>query len=172
MEFAVIGIEITGTDAVIRRLGDMPGKITTAAKSSLDAWATQLAGYIKSDKLSGDPLNRRRDRLSSSVHPMSNQSADSVSAGAGGGAGVPYAHIHEYGGVINHPGGTAFFMSALLGRAFFVSNASYIANARALPRTQPHTINMPERSYMRSAFREQAPDGIAQLRAAVREAIA
>ncbi len=167
----MISLQITGTDAVVRRLGDMPGKITTAAKSSLDAWAQQLAGYIKSDKLSGDPLNRRSGRLSSSVHPMSSQSADSVSGGAGGGAGVPYAHIHEYGGVINHPGGTAFFISKLLGgHAFFVSNASSLA--ASLPRTQPHSIPMPERSYMRSAFREQAPDGIAQLRAAVKEAIA
>lgn len=167
----MIGLQITGSQAVIGRLGEIPGKVTQAAKSSLDAWAMELAGYIKASKLSGNPLNRRSGRLSESVHSMSSQSSDTVSAGAGGGAGVPYARIHEFGGVINHPGGTAFFISQLLGgRAFFVSNASAIAES--LPRTQPHTINMPERSYMRSAFRERSQDGIAQLRAAVKEAIA
>lgn len=169
----MIGLQITGDQAFVTRLDELPGKVVSAAKSSLDAWATELAGYIKAEKLSGDPLNRRSGRLSSSVHPIQSQTADSVSAGAGGGAGVPYAHIQEYGGVINHPGGTAYFISQLLGgHAFFVSNSSYIANARALPRTQPHSINMPERSYMRSGFREKTPDGIAQLRAAVRGAIA
>lgn len=167
----MIGLQITGGQAVVGRLDALPGRVVSAARSSLDAWAMELAGYIKAQKLSGDPLHRRSGRLSSSVHAIQSQTADSVSAGAGGGAGVPYAHIHEYGGVINHPGGTAYFISQLLGgHAFFVSNAS--ALAASLPRTQPHDINMPERSYMRSAFREKAPDGISQLRAAVKESIA
>lgn len=166
----MIGLEITGAERVIRLLGDAPVKIEAAAKSSLDAWAAELAGYIKAEKLSGDPLHRRSGRLSASVHPVTSQSADLVSGGAGGGAGVPYAKIHEFGGTINHPGGTAYFVSSELGRAVFVSNASALADR--LPRTRPHAIPIPERSYMRSAFEERAPSGIEQLRAAVKAAIA
>jgi phage gpG-like protein len=167
---STVSLEVTGTREVISKLEELPARMQVSARSTLDAWAVQLAGYIKATKLSGDPLNRRSGRLSSSVHPVSETTADAVSAGAGGGAGVPYAHIHEYGGTIHHPGGTAFFISQLLGgRAFFVSNAS--ALAATLPRTQPHDIPMPERSYMRSGFRDQAPDGISQLRAAVKEGL-
>lgn len=168
---STVSLQISGIDGVITRLEQLPATVQVSAKSTLDAWAVQLAGYIKASKLSGDPLHRRSGRLSSSVHPVTQSSASTVSAGAGGGAGVPYARIQEYGGTIHHPGGTAFFISQLLGgRAFFVSNASSLA--ASLPRTQPHDINMPERSYMRSGFRDQAPNGIAQLRAAIKEAIA
>lgn len=166
----MIGLQVIGAERVITMLGEAPAKIEAAAKSSLDAWATELAGYIKASKLSGDPLHRRSGRLSASVHPMTSQAADTVSGGAGGGAGVPYAKIHEFGGTIDHPGGTAYFMSSELGHAVFVSNASALADR--LPRTRPHTIPMPERSYMRSAFEERAPSGIEQLRAAVKAAIA
>lgn len=165
----MIGIEITSTEAVLVRIGGASEKIRVAAKSSLDAWAIELAGYIKADKLSGNPLNRRSGRLSASIHATNDDTATSTSAGAAGGAGVPYAKIHEYGGTINHPGGTAYFMSALLGHAFFVSNAS--PSADWLPRTKPHEINMPERSYMRSVLEDRAPSGIEQLRAAVRMAV-
>lgn len=166
----MIGLQVIGAERVITMLGEAPARIEAAAKSSLDAWATELAGYIKASKLSGDPLHRRSGRLSASVHPMTSQGGDTVSGGAGGGAGVPYAKIHEFGGTINHPGGTAYFVSSELGRAVFVSNASAMADR--LPRTRPHSIPMPERSYMRSGFEERAPSGIEQLRAAVKAAIA
>lgn len=166
----MIGLQIIGSERVVTVLGEAPAKIEAAAKSSLDAWATELAGYIKASKLSGDPLHRRSGRLSASVHPVTAQTGTTVEGGAGGGAGVPYAKIHEFGGTINHPGGTAYFVSSELGRAVFVSNASAMADR--LPRTKPHSIPMPERSYMRSAFNERAPSGIEQLRAAVKAAIA
>lgn len=166
----MIGIQILNAERVITGLNLRVEKARAGAKSVLDAWAYELAGYIKASKLSGNPLNRRSGRLSSSVHPVDQSSGETISAGAGGGAGVPYAKIHEYGGTINHPGGTAYFVSALLGRTFFVSNAS--ALAASLPRTQPHTIDMPERSYMRSGLRDKAPSGIEALRTAVKEAIA
>lgn len=166
-----ISLKITGTERVVEGFQLRVGRVRAAAKSSLDAWAVELAGYIKSTKLSGSPLHRRSGRLSASVHPVMENSSDAVTGGAASGSGVPYAKIHEFGGVINHPGGTAFFVSQLLGgRAFFVSNASAIANS--LPRTKPHPIPIPERSYMRSSLREEAPRGIEMLRAAVKEAIA
>ena len=165
-----ISLQITGTERVIAGFQLRVERVRVAAKSSLDGWAVELAGYIKANKLSGDPLHRRSGRLSGSVHPFDDSTPDSVSAGAAGGAGVPYAKIHEYGGTIHHPGGTAFFISQLLGgRAFFVSNASAIA--ASLPRTKPHDITIPERSYMRSGLRDEAPRGIEMLRAAVKEAL-
>lgn len=165
-----ISLQITGTERVVSGMQLRVERVRAGAKSALDAWAEELASYIKANKLSGDPLHRRSGRLSASVHPVQESSADSVTGGAASGGNVPYARIHEYGGTIHHPGGTAFFISKDLGRAVFVSNAS--ALAASLPRTQPHDIPMPERSYMRSSLREEAPRGLEALRAAVREAIA
>jgi len=166
-----VSLQITGTERVISGLNLRVERVRAGAKSALDAWAEELAGYIVSRKLSGSPLHQRSGRLARSVHPFDQSTPDAVSAGAASGGNVPYAKIHEYGGTIHHPGGTAFFISQLLGgRAFFVSNAS--ALAASLPRTKPHDIPIPERSYMRSSLREEAPRGIEMLRAAVKEAIA
>lgn len=62
---------------------------------------------------------------------------------------APYARIHEFGGVINHPGGTPYFIGKD-GKAVFVSKSGYGAYHN-LPVTKPHEIVMPERPYMRPA---------------------
>jgi phage gpG-like protein len=161
----MIGLEITGTEAVLVKLGEMTGKVRVAAKSSLDMWATELAGYIKAEKLSGSPLNRRSGKLSSSVYPAkATETADTISAGARAGLDVPYAKIHEYGGLI--PAHTVVVKNAQA-LCFSVGGIKRFAKSVNIP-----DVQMPERSYMRSSLREQAPEGIAELRAAVREAIA
>jgi phage gpG-like protein len=161
----VIGLKITGTEAVLEKLGAVTGKVRVAAKSSLDMWALELAGYIKADKLSGQVLNRRSGNLSSSVHPnKATDSGSSISAGAAAGLDVPYAKIHEYGGLI-----PAHQVVAINAKALCFSVGGVIRFAKSV---QIPDVTMPERSYMRSSLREKAPDGIAELRAAVKEAIA
>lgn len=161
----MIGLQITGATEVIEKLGALPEKVRVTAKSSLDMWALELAGYIKADKLSGSPLNWRSGSLSNSVYPTKADAAGStISAGARAGLDVPYAKIHEYGGVIPAHVVVARNAKAL---AFTVGGITRFAKSVQIP-----AINMPERSYMRSALQDKAPDGIAELRAAVKEAIA
>ena len=65
------------------------------------------------------------------------------------GTNKEYAKIHEFGGVINHPGGTAYIM--IDGTKF-----QPVHNRNAKPwmkRTKPHAINMPARPFMRPALR-------------------
>lgn len=62
---------------------------------------------------------------------------------------APYAAIHEFGGTINHPGGTPYFIDEKTKLAKFVSKSS--PAAAGLPVTKPHVITMPERPYMRPA---------------------
>jgi phage gpG-like protein len=160
----MIGMQIIGSQRVITALGDAPVKVNAAVKSSLDAFATELAGYIKAEKLSGDPLHRRSGRLSASVHPVTEQTGTTMAGGAGGGAGVPYAQIHEFGGVIPAHEVVVRNAKAL---CFTVDGVRRFATRVQIP-----DVQMPERSYMRSAFDEQAPSGMEQLRAAVKAAIA
>jgi phage gpG-like protein len=63
------------------------------------------------------------------------------------GTNVEYARIQELGGTIQHPGGTAYLSFG--GRAVFVKNA----NAKPwMRRTQPHSITLPPRPYLRPAL--------------------
>ena len=48
----MIGIQLTGEAEVLAKLEAVTGKVRVAAKSSLDMWATELAGY---------PYSRARD---------------------------------------------------------------------------------------------------------------
>lgn len=59
------------------------------------------------------------------------------------GSKVPYAAIHEYGGVINHPGTKNGF-------------------GKGIP-IPPHTINMPARPYLAPALKAFEEDGLEPL---------
>ena len=65
------------------------------------------------------------------------------------GTTLPYARIHNDGGTINHPGGTAFFPRD--GKIVYVSNkvASNLATTgHKLPRTKAHPIRIPQRKFL------------------------
>lgn len=78
-----------------------------------------------------------------------------------------YGVLHEYGGTIKHPGGTAYFTKD--GKTRFVSNdsaAKYFAKTgRELPRTKAHSITMPARPYLRPGIKDfqNDPAGYAEL---------
>lgn len=52
--------------------------------------------------------------------------------------------VHEFGGTINHPGGTPYQIKKD-GTAQFVSKSK----GKDLPKTKPHTITIPARSFLR-----------------------
>ncbi len=162
----MIGLNIVGTEQVLEKLGTVTAKVRIAAKSSLDAWATELAGYIKAEKLSGQVLNRRSGKLSRSVYPYKPaDTGTAISGGARAGLDVPYAKLHEYGLQRNIVVSAHFRMQTMAWGKPMATPREVLVNQHS------SYINAPERSYMRSSLREQAPDGIAQLRAAVKEAI-
>lgn len=71
-----------------------------------------------------------------------------------------YGMLHENGGTIKHPGGTAYRMRK--GRPVFVSNekaqAYFTKTGRELPRTKPHSITIPARPYLRPGLRDFMKD--------------
>ena len=64
----------------------------------------------------------------------------------GGLPNIKIAATHEFGAKINHPGGTAYYTDG--GSIVFVANSNPIS--LNLPRTKPHLIEIPERSFIRS----------------------
>ena len=155
----MITIEVMGADALTARLAGMPGVVKASAKSALEAWSAQLAAYIKESKLSGDPVHRRTGALSRSIFPRSGETDTGVYGGAGGGAGIPYAHAIEFGS-------PAHDIVATNARAL-----SFMWHGKQTFAKRVHVPAQPARSFMRSAFEEKALDGLAALRAAVLEAI-
>ncbi len=77
---------------------------------------------------------------------------------------APYSAIHEFGGTINHPGGTPYFMRD--GLAVFVSKQGAGAHHH-LPVTKPHVITMPERPFMRPAIAKSKEPGRKMLQKAM-----
>lgn len=59
---------------------------------------------------------------------------------------IPYARIHEFGGTINHPGGTPYYIKD--GELRFVRKA----NGARFPKTKPHPIEIPARPYITPAM--------------------
>jgi phage gpG-like protein len=59
---------------------------------------------------------------------------------------APYAEIHNEGGTIKHPGGTAYFKKK--GETIWVSNRK--AAGKNYPRTKPHNIEIPQRQFIGS----------------------
>lgn len=159
----MLELRVTGAREVIERLALTTTKVRGAARTWLDGWATELAGYIRTDKLSGQVLHRRSGLLSGSVHPLVGDDPRGIIGGAGAGAGVPYARIHEFGGTIPAHEVVARNAKAL---AFTVDGVLRFAKRVQIP-----DVEMPERSYMRSSFDEKSPQGLEGLRAAVKEAL-
>lgn len=154
--------------AVQAWLTAMPEKVRQRLEQAVYTLAEKLRSHIIQDKLLGQVLNRRNGGLGQSIQQKVDSTSTSVVGTVYSAGDVKYAAIHEFGGVINHPGGTAFYVSQLLGgRAFWVSNASALADK--LPRTAAHQITMPERSYMRSSLADMKDDIIQKMTLAVNE---
>lgn len=109
--------------------------------ASLEAWAKRKND---SDPGRGILIGKQSGHLFKDIRVLS-RTDNSVTVGTT----LPYARIHNDGGTINHPGGTAFFKKD--GKLAFVSNrtASRLATAgHKLPRTRAHIIRIPQRKFL------------------------
>ena len=76
-----------------------------------------------------------------------------------------YARIHQYGGVIRHPGGTPYWMRPT-GMTFTfcplskgkLANGGYDKIASRVRLTKPHNIRMPKRLYIMEEYRTTGVD--------------
>ncbi len=154
--------EIDKNSEFLVRLPVMAGKIRTNVVRATYKLAVMLQAYVVENKLSGQVLNKITGHLQQSIQQRVQESPSEVTGEVYSAGDVKYAAIHEYGGTIHHPGGTAFFIGPT-GQPFFVSNKfaaggehmSFInGHSDNFPRTKPHLIRMPERSYLRTSLAE------------------
>lgn len=97
----------------------------------------------------GQPPGVRTNRLRGS---MTNARVSALRWAAG--TNVKYARIQEFGGTINHPGGTHYVMTNDGPRFITEQKALNLALSRGTPVkvTGPHTITLPARPFMRPAL--------------------
>ena len=95
----------------------------------------------------------RSGALVSTIRP-SLVTASEVRISAGG-PRVPYAQIHNEGGIINHPGGTPWTMikEGDVLQPVWVSKKRTQQTGRKYPVTKPHPIPMPKRQFMGDSAR-------------------
>jgi phage gpG-like protein len=156
----MIAVSVSGLDALGARLAVLPQ--TVAARLAREV--ERLGGILRDRverKLSGEVLQQRSGRLAGSI--AVEMAREGLAASASVSSDAPYAAIHEYGGVI--PAREILPVSA---RALAFP---WRGRQRFFKRVQLPAVTMPERSFMRSALDETAPEIRAALEAAAAEAM-
>lgn len=169
----MLGISVSGDQELVSRFKNLTPEIHAALLRKIHELTIKLEAHVKTVHLSGptgpDSLSVRSGNLRSGVFQEVTDNGSSITGMVAAPRDVPYAAIHEFGGVINSPGGTPYFIDSKSGQATFVSKESAMADR--LPVTAAHIIHMPERSYLRSSLREMRDEILAGLQDAVREVI-
>jgi phage gpG-like protein len=152
----VITAKVDAT-AAAAKLDALPARLHQGASAAVETGTRQLLASVQR-KLSGEVLNARSGRLRASIAASVAGLEGSISSD------VPYARIQEFGGLVNVPE-----MAPVRARAL---TFSYGGRLMFAARTAAHTVNLPERSYMRTSLAEIAPVFVARIRKIVEEAAA
>lgn len=155
-----MGATIEGLEALAGRLEAMPATLA-AALGEEAAWLGDELRAAVERNLSGGVLQQRSGRLAGSIDVSVERSGGAVSATVG--TDVPYAGIHEYGGVIP--------AHEILPRSARALAFPWQGRERFFKRVELPAVQMPERSFLRSALAEMAPEIGAAMAAAVSRAV-
>lgn len=155
---------VVGTESVIRRFDSMPGKLRVQLKIAITRLAIKLQRYVKSDKLSGQVLNVRTGTLRRSIDQIVVDQGDRIIGKVS--TNVGYGKRHEYGFT------GAETVEAHM-REIKKAWGRSITPRQVQIREHTRTVNLPERSFLRSALRDFAETGIikTELEAAVKKAV-
>lgn len=167
---AGVGVKIDG----LKALGDKMRATAAALESGLDRavmrGALLIAGQAQRNvTTAGTGAGTQRKEGGTGLHVRTGRLRQSIGVSLLGpgvarvGTNVIYAAIHEFGGVIRHPGGTAYFPIGAR-RARWISNAEAAAHGRDFPRTRAHNIPIRPRPYMRPALNTMRARVVAEIR--------
>lgn len=166
----MLNVEVKGDKELLLKFSANPARVHSALLRETTKQVLLLSDLIRK-KLTNMVLNVRSGALRRSIFEKVEDAPTLVEGQAGSSGDVKYAGIHEFGGNIKHPGGTAYIVTAAKG-AVFISNAKAEAMKAAPKRTKPHDIPMPERSYLRSSLADRKLKIIEGLHEAVGKALA
>jgi phage gpG-like protein len=154
----VITVQLVGDRELAARLDAMPGRVHDGLARAVVRLGLALQRKVQEEKLSGQVLKVRTGSLRSSINTAISDTPAAISASVG--TNIRYAKAHEYG--VDHP----WLIAAKSARAL-----RFEIGGRVIFRRSVRHPPLPERSFLRSALKEMAPDIDAGLRQAVATAI-
>jgi phage gpG-like protein len=152
---------IVGTERVIGRLDQTPGKVAAALRRAVEAEAIKLTAYVKEQKLSGQALKTQTGTLQRSINYQLQDEGDRIAATVG--TNLVYAAIHEYGGTTR-----AHVIEARKGKTLVFQMGGQDVFFKRVNHPGSH---MPERSFLRSSLEENAGSIRAAIEATVAEGV-
>lgn len=163
-----LNVTVTGAEEVAAHFGKLSDEARAKVYAKVLGLAVQVMNKAKV-KVSGEVLNVKTGQLRANIKSDAEDANGTIVGRIFVTANVRYAAIHEFGGIINHPGGTAYLIDPKTGVAKWISNKDALSDK--LPRTKPHKIPMPERSYLRSSLGEMKDQILSELSATVSAAM-
>lgn len=173
--------KIEGGPQVIARLAEMPNRLERRLVINGNRFGQDTVGYVRRVKLmNGTPLHRRSGNLSASIHSDTQHIPGvAVICRVYSDGTVPYARIHEFGGVINVPAresGASYRRGSRGHYAGWTEGGRYVTGKEALygdvagrrhisgraggwvaaHQRRAYTIAMPQRSYLRTSLAERS----------------
>jgi hypothetical protein len=158
----VISAHLVGDEKVLAKLRDIPVSINSGLLKAITKLGIDLQHKVQQDELTGQKLVARSGSLKSSIDLQVDQSATAVTSSVF--TDSVYARAHEYGFA-----GTVNVRASLrrITEAFGRPIPDKIINVRAYSRK----MDLPERSFLRSALEEMAPAIRDEVEASLRESV-
>jgi phage gpG-like protein len=150
-----IQVQVFGKTELVAKYKRISAALPSILQNSMNTQMVKLADYVRSSKLSGDPLNRRSGRLSRSISGSASTSGKIVT-GVVGSKGVPYAHVHETGGDFEIPSHQRI-ISMVFGRPIVPKSITI----------GTYTAHFPQRAFLKPSLSEKQSDIIEELRMSV-----
>ena len=153
---------LVGDRQVLERLRAVPDAVNSSLLRTITRLGIELQREVQQDKLGGQVLKSRTGSLRSSIDLTVDQSGGAIAANVF--SDSPYAAVHEYGFA-----GTISVRASLrrITKAFGRPIAEKTINVRAYDRR----VDLPERSFLRSAPEDMAPVIREEVQTALSEAV-
>jgi len=173
--------QLLGVERVVSFMEQAGSNVHEVVKTEVRNLAVMLMGYVKTSKLSGDPLHVQTGRLRRSITSRVVEEGAGLVSGVVG-TNVVYAAAHEFGvDMIKQCTVHAFVRKCKSRNVYTMKKGKYfslqgavsmvklsaegIAHVGEFQRMQH--IKLPERSFLRSALNELGPEIRADLAAAI-----
>jgi len=157
----VIKGELVGGEALVMRFKALDPKLRTALTKAVTRLTMQLLRDVKENKLTGQALNTRSGRLRRSINAVVEGQGTLTVTGAVG-TNLKYARAHEYG-----------FQGSVTVREHLRTVKQVfgkpIGPIQVTVKSHAMRMNLPQRSFLRSALKELEPTIMKELTAAVSE---
>lgn len=143
----LFNVQLVGDTELVAKLRDLGPGLIEALSRKVTELRLMLEAYIKTEKLSGQVLNRRTSALFRSINGETIREAMAVWGRVFSAGDVKYAAIHEFGGTIPAHKVEASKAEAL---HFVLGGKDIFVKSVQIPE-----VHMPERSYMRSGLSDK-----------------